>query len=285
MRTFDKWFVILRLYALPASIVPLMIAGVYSYKNGFFNFFAFALIFFAGIFIHLSGNLFNTYYDYINGIDDVNSDDIAITRGLIKARDVLKLSFLFMSLSAFIGIFLVLKYSLYNLFYIAIPGFFLTFFYTAKPIAFKYKAFGELVIFMCFGPLIVGGSVLILAKKFIPEAFLYSLPSAFLIVNILLANNIRDDEGDSKKGIKTIVDVFGLDFSKKLYISFIFLSYITAIMLINFSLSLLFLIPSFIPAFNLLKILKNGDFSILVRKTAQFVLLFGILFSLALMFR
>lgn len=282
MSSFKKWFIILRAYSWPASIVPIVISGVYSYKNGWFNWFDFMLIFTAGLSLHLGANVLNTYYDYKNNVDDENSDDIGIVKGLISPDTAFKTAAILLVLSALIGFFLVFKYSLWSFLIIAAIGFLLAVFYTANPLSLKYKALGEIVIFLCFGPLIVSGSVMIMAKSFVPYSLLLSLPSALLIVNILLANNIRDDKSDTEKGIKTIVDIFGIDISKKIYIMLLFTSYLIALFLLSFSKTSIILLPSLVLMYDLFKIVDKGDYVILVRKTAQFVLAFGLLFSFAI---
>ncbi len=282
MSNFQKWFIILRAYSWPASIVPLMISGVYSYKNGWFNALDFVLIFIAGLSLHLGANVLNTYYDYKNGVDDENSDDIGIVKGLVTPKTAFIVAWGLLIFSALIGFFLVFKYSLWSFLFIAGTGFLLAVIYTANPVSLKYKALGEIVIFLCFGPLIVSGAVMIMAKRFVPESIFLSIPSALLIVNILLANNIRDDKSDTEKGIKTIVDIFGINVSKKIYISLLFLSYLFSLFLLNFSKTSLLLLPSLVLMYDLFKITEKGDYVILVRKTAQFVLAFGVLFSIAI---
>jgi len=282
MNSFQKWFIVLRAYSLPASIVPILISGVYSYKNNWFNWFDFSLLFIAGLSLHLGANVLNTYYDYINGVDKEDSDDIGIVKNFVSKESAFKVAISLLSFSALIGFFIVFKYSLYNFLYIAAFGFFLAIFYTAKPLSLKYKALGELVIFLCFGPLIVSGSVMIMAKRFIPESIWLSIPSAFLIVNILLSNNIRDDKTDSERGIKTIVDVLGVETSKRTYISLLFLSYFISLFILSFSKTSLMLLPSLILMYDLFRIVERGDYALLVRKTAQFVLAFGVLFSIAI---
>lgn len=282
MNGLKKWMIILRAYSWPASVVPIGISAVYSYKKGWFNWFDFFLIFTAGVSLHLGANLLNTYYDYVNKVDDENSDDIGIVRGLIEPGKAFFIAAVIILISTFIGLWIVFNYKLYPLLIISTIGFFLAIFYTANPLSLKYKALGELVIFLCFGPLIVSGSVMIFAKKFILESLWLSLPSAFLIVNILLANNIRDDKSDSEKGIKTIVDLIGVESSKKLYLLLLFFSYISAMAFLKFSMASFIILFSLLFSIGLIKLIEKQDFVMLVRQTAAFVLMFGILFSVAI---
>lgn len=280
MNMVQKWFIILRAYSWPASIVPMSIASAYSYKNGWLKWDLLFLIFAAGFMIHLAGNLFNTYYDYINGVDKDNADDIGIVKGLTSADIVLKMAWIFITLSSTIGFFIVFKYSLYKLLIIAFIGIFLTIFYTANPISLKYKALGEFVIFLCFGPLIFLGSVLIYSKDVIWHSVLYSIPSALLIVNILLSNNIRDMNSDSYSKIKTIVHIIGEKKSVILYIALHIASYIISILITGFSLLYFMLLPLSIQIF---KLIKTNSYSQLNRESAKFVLIFGIVFISVIM--
>lgn len=275
MGILQKWFIILRAYSWPASIVPMAIASAYAYKNGWFSMGLFFTIFIAGFLIHLSGNLFNTYYDYINGVDRENADDIGIVKGLTKPEIIFKIAWIFISIASIIGLILVFKYSLYKLLIIASIGILFTILYTANPISLKYRALGEIVIFLCFGPLIVLGSVLIYSKEIIWQSIWYSIPSALLIVNILLSNNIRDIQSDSLARIKTIVHIIGERNSVILYIALHILSYIISIFITGFSLLYVTLLPLSLQIF---KLIKSKSYSQLNRESAKFVLVFGIIF-------
>ncbi|MCX7905088.1 MAG: prenyltransferase [Elusimicrobiales bacterium] len=279
MELFKKWFIILRAYSWPASVVPMSIAAVYAEMNGWFKTFDFILIFIAGFLIHLAGNLINTYYDYVNGVDRENADDIGIVKNLASERVVINLAWFFLLIASIIGIYFVFKYSILSLLFIGLFGILLTIFYTANPISLKYKAFGELVIFLCFGPLIVSGSVLIFSGKFIWESIFYSLPTAFLIVNILLSNNIRDAESDRKAGIKTIVHLIGLKNSIILYIVLHILSYFVAFAIVGLNIVYFICLPF---SLGIYKLIKYSNYSLLNRESAKFVLIFGTIFIISM---
>ena len=280
MSAFEKWFVVLRAYSLPASVVPISIAGIYSYTNGWFRSVDFMLVFIAGVLIHLAGNLFNTYYDFINGVDKDGSDDIGLISELTKPQIVITLAWFFVVISSLIGLFFVLKYSLWMLLPIAVFGIFLTIFYTANPISLKYHAVGEVVIFLCFGPLIVSGSVMIFAKRFVWESVLYSLPVALLIVNILLANNIRDESLDRDAKIKTIVHLLGIKGSEMLYIALHIGSYLLSFYITGLNLVYLILLPFTVQAINML---RSKQYITLTRHSAKIVLVYGMVFIAAIL--
>ncbi len=278
MNNVERWFIVLRAYSWPASVVPIGVASAYSYKNGWFILHDFLIILLAGFLIHLSGNLINTYYDFINGVDSQDADDIGIVKGLVEPSMVIKLGWLFLFAGSLLGFYIVFRYSLWWFLIIAFIGVALTVAYTANPFSLKYKALGEVVIFLCFGPLLVAGSVMIFAKKFIPQSILYSLPTVFPIVNLLLSNNIRDYLSDKQSGIKTIVDVIGIKVSKLIYIFFHLMAYISVLVVHGFSYGILaffICIPFSIKIFTLL---KQSSYQQLTRESAKFILIFGIVF-------
>lgn len=278
MNSFKKWFIILRAYSWPASIVPLSVASAYSYKHGWFNFHDFFVILISGFLIHISGNLFNTYYDFVNGVDREGADDIGIVRGLARPENVLRLAFVFMLAACIAGFYLIFKYSLFNLLFIAVPGVVFTYFYTANPLSLKYRALGELVIFLCFGPLIVMGSVMIFKKDFDMRSIIYSLPSAFLIVNLLLSNNIRDYSSDKSSGIKTIVDIIGIRTSKIFYLFLHAVSYLVAFFIIGLSYGNLAFFICLPLSIKIIMLIKQSKYTELNRESAKFILVFGIVF-------
>lgn len=121
-----------------------------------------------------SGNLWNTYYDFKHGLDkrDTADDrtlfDLSLTPNNVAHLSILAFIFALVFLSSFIllnvslrmlliflsqisGAYLVLSLQEIRLFYLLLAGLVLTFFYTAGPIKLKYRALGDITIFLCFG--------------------------------------------------------------------------------------------------------------------------------------
>jgi len=283
MNILKKWFIILRAYSWPASIIPMLIGSAMAYKYGNFRFIDFILTFIAGLSLHSAANLSNTYFDFKNGVDQKGADDIAIVENLIspyQAKIVFITLFIF---SIILGLFIVFKNNNFLLIPLSIIGFALAWFYTAN-FSYKYKALGEIGIFLCFGPLLVSGTFLIQTGKISIEPLIASVPTGLLIVGILLANNIRDINSDSKSKIKTLPQIIGEKNAIIFYYSLLFISYLVAIIFIKsiYVVVLLFSLPFL---FKLIKIVQKKDFFILVRKTSEFVGVFGILFIVAILLK
>ena len=275
-----------RPWSLPTSLVPLFLAGIIIMLKGTGTIFSLnAIIGFIGTLIaHLLANGLNTYYDYLNKVDDKNSDD----RGLIdKYIDIYTLSNVLKTmLSVMLCLFAVVinnstQNTLSKILIISIPLIFMTIFYTFNIFSIKYlgRGFGEMAIFLCFGPLLMEGVSVILTGDYDFDIFIMSLPIGLSAVNILHANNVRDLKTDLNSGIKTLayyLDEYNYSFYKYIYIISYLIPIVSSLFLnsefYNFrrSLTILLNIPWTI---YLLNCFKNNHFKELPQKTAQHNLL------------
>jgi 1,4-dihydroxy-2-naphthoate octaprenyltransferase len=107
------------------------------------------------------------------------------------------------ALSAMAGMYLAAVRG-WALLWIGLIGIFASISYTAPPFRYKYKALGELSVFIMWGPLMVEGAYFVQRQAFSMEAFWVSLPFGVLVALVLLINNTRDIGHDKQKGIITI---------------------------------------------------------------------------------
>ena len=76
------------------------------------------------------------------------------------------------------------------------------YFYTGGPYPIAYTPFGELFSGVVMGMLLILIAFYIQTGTVTTEAILLSIPSMLLVAGIMLANNIRDLEGDKKAAEK-----------------------------------------------------------------------------------
>ncbi len=79
------------------------------------------------------------------------------------------------------------------------------------------KGFGELTIFLAFGPVLTLGSYYAMTGKIAPEGFFVGLPLAFLITAILWINEFPDLEADVAAAKEHLVARLGLPKSRQVY--------------------------------------------------------------------
>ena len=104
--------------------------------------------------------------------------------------------------------------------------------YTGGPLPIAYTPFGELTAGLFMGVIIIGISFFIQTGTVTSEVVLLSIPSSILIGAILLANNIRDLDGDKENGRKTLAILVGRERAVGVLASMFIVSYIWTIALI-----------------------------------------------------
>ena len=203
------WFLALRPWSFPASIVPMLVGGALAYRADFWDWPLFLLTLVGGLFFHIGANLTNTYFDFQRGADTVeHADDRTLVDSMLQPRDVLLLTAFFFLAGSALGGYLAYR-SGWELLALGAGGLFLGLFYTASPLGYKYRALGDAGIFISFGPLLVLGTYFVQTEKLELLPLLFSLPLGLLIVAILHANNYRDAEADRRAGARTLAQVLG----------------------------------------------------------------------------
>ena len=266
-----------RIQALFLSILPCILSYCYCkryYNNNVFNLRAFIFTCLSFVLFNLSVNTISEYRDCINGIDDPNSPGTKyrLVTGIVPKYNVLIIGITSFIIASICGIF-ALYYSSLILLIPGVIGAGIALFYSEIPLKLKYRALGEICVFICYGLLLGFSTVFSLTNHFnIKDIFIF-IPGGLLITCVLLANNIRDYYFDLNK-TKTLVTQIGL---KKSYIILYLianLSFIIDIILVYFGIlpkSVLYTLISY-PILLLSIKLKNHP---------KFINCFGILFFIS----
>lgn len=276
-----KILFVLRAYSWPASVTQVLVGSVVAYRSGVFSWADFALTLLAALCLHSGANLANTYFDFKNGVDKADSaDDRGLVDGLLAPPAALRTSAALFAAAAAIGVFLAWTHRLPLLLLLGAAGCALAWFYTAGDIGYKYKALGDLGIFLAFGPLLVAGTALVQTGR-VPGAALWaSVPGGLLITGILHANNMRDRAPDGGAGIRTLAGLLGPEGSRAYYRTILTGAYLFALPAGRWPAVLTL---ATLPLAIKLDIISAGsDLSPLVRETAKFVAIFGLLFAAGL---
>jgi len=209
------WFQASRPFSFTAAAVPALV-GSLLFADETFSWWK-ALLAILGSVLFLAGtNFVNDYYDHKKGADGPGSLGMAgfIQRGLLSPRSVLVAGFVCFGLGAAIGIVLCLVVS-WQLFLIGVASALAGFLYTGWPVHLAYIGLGEVTVFFFMGPIIVMGASFVQVEAFRWEAFVASLPIAFLVTAILHANNLRDIEHDREAGKRTVATVIGREWANR----------------------------------------------------------------------
>jgi 1,4-dihydroxy-2-naphthoate octaprenyltransferase len=206
-----EWIIATRPWSLVASIGPILIGTSLSWNIITISIKHFLLTLWGGIFLQISANLINSYYDYKMGLDQKEtSEDRTLFDGKHLSPNQVKIfGIVCFLISFFIGFYFVFFFQKIELFYLFFIGGFFAIFYTAQPLKLKYYALGDICIFLCFGPLIIEGTYFIQTGEFSKSILYFSIPSGLLADAILHVNNTRDIQVDLKGGAKTLPQFLG----------------------------------------------------------------------------
>lgn len=273
-----------RPWSLPASLMPAIMANILAYKqldDGEFSKLT-AIGSMVCVFgVHIAGNLVNTYYDFMYGVDGPNSDDKTLVDGILKPRNVFNFSIASYALSiisfivftTFTNIDFILLFCLFSM------GALLSFFYTGV-LKLKYVAFGDLVIILTFGPLNVLFTYASQTNLLSWKPIMASIPLICLTEAILHANNSRDSREDQIKNIITLPIMLGDRYSFHFYALLIVTPFLFALYM-GVTHSVLFLLELilFPMAMSLIEQYQAGDLTEMPQRTAQINLLYGMVYA------
>jgi 1,4-dihydroxy-2-naphthoate octaprenyltransferase len=202
-----------------------------------------------------------------------------LIRGLLKPSQVLAIGLGMYALAIPIGWYLISLRGM-TILALGLIGFVTGVCYTARPVALKYKAFGEIAVFVMFGPLMVSGAYFVQTGAFHSHVVWVSVPFGIFVALVLLANNIRDVHFDGQVGIRTVATVLGGPRAAIVYQGFVVAAYgITCLMVFMgilgpFALLTLLSLPI---ALRLMGMFRRGVPADADARTAQLDTLFGIL--------
>ncbi|XP_062549096.1 ubiA prenyltransferase domain-containing protein 1 homolog [Armigeres subalbatus] len=277
----------LRPWSLSASLVPTLLGAAIAYRtNGFheFNFLTFLFTIFTVVTVHCAGNVVNTYFDFVKGIDNRKSDDRTLVDHILSKDEVVTLGALLYCAGCFGFIFLVYlsPAKLEHLALVYFGGLSSSFLYTGG-IGLKYIALGDVLILVIFGPISVLFAYMAQTGYVEWMTIYYAIPLALNTEAILHSNNTRDAESDKKVGIVTLAILIGRTSSYILYALLLFTPYVMFVVLgVKYSCAFLLPMVTLPQAFKIEKQFRNeATLHGVPRQTARLNLFFGILYVVA----
>ncbi len=237
-------FKAIRPFAFPATIAPVLL-GTFIAPSVSIP--MFLLVLFGLLIAHSAVNVLSDYFDYIRGADTwkVLGSSRVLVDGLMKPKHHLLFGLSLLLISLVIGFYFVFVVD-YKVLYFIIPGLILGIFYTAPPVGLKYRALGDLAVFLAFGPIMTLGVYYIQTKEISLIPVILSIPIGLLTTAILHGNNFRDIKEDVEAGYKTLAGIIGVRASSYYYAFLVSLAYL---------LMVYFVFEKFLPAFSILSFL------------------------------
>jgi 1,4-dihydroxy-2-naphthoate octaprenyltransferase len=230
LKRLKDYFIATRPWSFTMSLISVSIGTLLAAEDGPIFWGWYFLVCIGILCFHGAANTFNDYFDTRYKVDQPDSPTARyrpqpILSGLLTPSQLLTEALLLSGLTVAIGLLLSFVRSML-IFWIGLIGFFACLFYTASPFKFKYKAWGEFLVFLMWGPLMFEGAYAVQRQVLSLKVFYISIPFGMLVGLVLLANNIRDIDYDSRQGIKTVGILLGTKQSLRLFAALILIVYL-----------------------------------------------------------
>ena len=169
------------------------------------------------LFVQVGTNYANDYSDGERGTDDVRVGPLRLVASrLASPHAVRNAAFACFGVAAVAGLALAAATSWWLL-VVGAACFAAGWFYTGGPKPYGYIGLGEVFVFVFFGVVATMGTVYVLVGRVTLVSFVASIPVGFLAVALLEANNLRDVDGDTRSGKKTLAVRLGRTRATHLY--------------------------------------------------------------------
>ncbi|MGM0427472.1 MAG: prenyltransferase [Thermodesulfobacteriota bacterium] len=213
MHAYKNWFLAMRPWSFSMSAISVSVGAALAATHGAFSWTWYILTAVAMIAVHGGVNLMNDFFDYRSGVDIADAATTQyrphpLAEGKIYPMPVLWVSIILFSLGIALGVMLAYLRG-WEIFWIGGIGVAAGVLYTAPPLSYKYRAWGELSVFLMWGPLAVEAAYFIQIGCFSWAAFWISIPFGMLVSLTLFANNLRDVKTDSKAHVNNLAIILG----------------------------------------------------------------------------
>ena len=278
------WLRATRPATLLAGIVPVAVGTAMAAHDGSFGIGPAIACLVGALLLQIGCNFANDLFDFINGADDENrvGPERMTQKGHVSLRTMGIATAIAMGLATITGLYLVWVAG-WVVIAIGISGILAGIFYTAGPKPLGYLGLGELLVFLFFGVIAVGGTYFVQTGTVTLSVLGLGASIGWLASAILVVNNLRDRHTDVKVGKRTLAVRFGATFSRYEYVALLLLAYIPPCVLAlqNDHIGVLLVLLSLPLAYGTCRQLFEVDGSMLnplLGKTARLEAAFGLLF-------
>lgn len=224
---FQIWMLATRPKTLPAAASGVITGTALAIRDGHFRFGPALAALIVAILLQIGSNLANDVYDYERGADaGERHGPMRVTQAqLLTPKHVKAGMWVVFGLSALLGLYLVFVAG-WVVILIGLAAILSAIAYTGGPFPLGYYGLGDLFVFIFFGVAAVTGTYFVQAGSVSVQAWWMSLPIGWLIVNILVVNNLRDLNADRAAGKHTLAVRFGERGTRIQYILLLVASYL-----------------------------------------------------------
>ncbi len=219
---FQAWLLAVRPRTLPLAIVPIVVGSALAYVvQQSFSPFVFGMALVVALLLQIGANLHNDVADFQRGADDPGArlgPRRVTAEGWLPAALVRRVAMLTF-LTAFVAGLSLVSVGGWPIFAVGVISVLAGLAYSGGPWPISHTCLGELVVWMFFGLVAVGGTWFLQTGQTpgwspLTAGAVVGLPAAA----VLVVNNTRDREQDLVNGRRTFPVVFGIGASRFEYL-------------------------------------------------------------------
>ena len=210
-------------------LLPCCLGAIVAWWSGYpFNWGLLVAILAAMMFANIGTNFTNDYFDYKSGVDRLDEGRIykkgsEVLYGnplaesgsvdgyalyLFSPRTILVSALVSLAITAGVGLYLVLRVD-WRILPIGLVGILMGYFYTAPPVKFGYRGWGDLICFLGSGPFPVVGTFFLFSGRVTWAAVLAGIVAGLWVDAILYIGNVPDAQADRAVGKRTLSTILG----------------------------------------------------------------------------
>lgn len=202
---------------LPASVTPVVVGTAAAYAEDGVVWWRALLALVVALSLQVGCNYANDYSDGVRGTDAHRVGPARLVgSGTARPRTVLLAAVFSFAGAAVAGLVLAIATTLWLL-ALGAAAIAAAWFYTGGTRPYGYHALGEVSVLVFFGVVPVVGTAYVQTERLSWLALASSLPVAFLVVDLLVVNNLRDIPTDEAAGKRTLAVVLGDRGTRALY--------------------------------------------------------------------
>ena len=225
--TVKEWLVATRFWSFSVSAMPVIVTVTFLMWKGYdIRWLCAVLALVGNVMFHAAGNVLSDWWDYRKGVDNEKAYAIPqLVFGHFTPREYLTFSSILFAVAICIGLVLTCLTG-WELLIIGGIGALLA----ANYSFFKFRALGDIFVFICFAILPVIGTSFVATGAVEWPALVISIPLGIFTIGVLHDNNTVDIETDKEAGIRTLPMLFGEKTSVKIFIAYMIIPFIAVIL-------------------------------------------------------
>jgi 1,4-dihydroxy-2-naphthoate polyprenyltransferase len=220
-----QWVAGARPRTLPAAVSPVIAASGIAYFEGDFSSWLALLAMIVGVSLQVGVNYANDYSDGIRGTDTVRIGPLRLVgSGLARPSMVKAAAFACFAVAGIAGVGLVWAAQEWWLLAIGAAAILAAWYYTGGKRPYGYRGLGEIAVFIFFGLVATCGTGYVQMGRVSLPLLLLGIGVGAVACAILVANNLRDIEGDRAAGKRTLATRIGDPATRSLYLMLVILA-------------------------------------------------------------